>query len=47
MKFLKSSWFACLAAGLGLFVGAVAFHTPKRESARWSQGDNRSGKGHT
>jgi hypothetical protein len=28
MKFLKSSWFAYLAAGLGLFVGAVAFHTP-------------------
>jgi hypothetical protein len=28
MKFLKSSWWSCLAAALGLFVGAVAFHTP-------------------
>jgi hypothetical protein len=28
MNSLKSSWWACLAAVLGLFVGAVAFHTP-------------------
>ena len=28
MKFLKLSWWAYLAAGLGLLVGAVAFHTP-------------------
>ena len=28
MKFLKLSWWAYLAAALGLLVGAVAFHTP-------------------
>jgi hypothetical protein len=28
MKFLKLSWWACLAAALGLLVGVVAFHTP-------------------
>jgi hypothetical protein len=28
MKFLKSSWWAYLAAALGLLIGAVAFHTP-------------------
>jgi len=28
VKFLKLSWRAYLAAALGLFIGAVAFHTP-------------------
>jgi hypothetical protein len=28
MKFLKSSWWACLAAALGLLIGATAFHPP-------------------
>ena len=28
MNPMKSSWWACLAGVLGLFVGAVAFHTP-------------------
>jgi hypothetical protein len=28
MKCLKLSWWACLAAALGLLVGAAAFHAP-------------------